>query len=396
MNLNNSVDLKVAKRLTDYVIFECAHLKILPSGKFYPGENSCFLNKPSLALILRITTNEICIVLIEKKKEISIPLEQLCRFVINEKRDIELEMRRKFRKSVSGSCLMWRTIDPLGGLLDDVTTIVFSPFDYIEDKQYLKLNNEMKRLRFSKLNHHHQEKSDKNESSYMVRSFKNQERQNITGDGSKSFEKDYLSNFVVTAQNVKEPYVTEGKPVHSRNKSIAEWISQTNNENIMSREEVTTQFEKQVNNLCNTSVANGEPSHSLLDMDDREIMNLARNKFEIKEPISVSKIINRNEALSDKRYENENLNTSFITEAQLSITFAFLIQNYVIVIPYETSLKDLINTIEQRYNVKVNHSNLYFKNAVNDRISIVDEEDWLIARFEAKEVMNNKIVLYFS
>lgn len=85
-----------------------------------------------------------------------------------------------------------------------------------------------------------------------------------------------------------------------------------------------------------------------------------------------------------------------ILKAQLYITFAFLIQNYVIVIPYETSLKDLINTIEQRYNVKVNHSNLYFKNAVNDRINIVDEKDWLVARFEAKEIMNNKIVLYFS
>ena len=85
-----------------------------------------------------------------------------------------------------------------------------------------------------------------------------------------------------------------------------------------------------------------------------------------------------------------------VLKAQLSITLAFLVRNYSIIIPYETSLKDLINTIEQRYNVKVNHSNFYFKNAVNDRINIVDEEDWFVARFEAKEVMNNKLVLYFS
>lgn len=38
---------------------------------------------------------------------------------------------------------------------------------------------------------------------------------------------------------------------------------------IKSREEATIQLEKQVNNLFITSVANGEPNHSLLDMDDR-------------------------------------------------------------------------------------------------------------------------------
>jgi len=55
----------------------------------------------------------------------------------------------------------------------------------------------------------------------------------------------------------------------------------------------------------------------------------------------------------------------------------------------------LINIIEQRYNIKVDLNNFYFKNAVDDKISIVDEEDWFVARFEAKEVMNNRIVLYF-
>ena len=85
-----------------------------------------------------------------------------------------------------------------------------------------------------------------------------------------------------------------------------------------------------------------------------------------------------------------------IFKSKLYITFAFLVRSYAIVIPYETSLKDLINTIEQRYNVKVNRNTFYFKNAVNDRISIMDEEDWLVARFEAKEAMNNKLVLYFS
>jgi hypothetical protein len=110
MNTNNNIDLKLAKSSLDYVIFECVQLKILPSRQFYPGENPRFFSKSPLALILRIITNEICIVLVEKKKEISIPLEQLCRFAINENRDIELEMKRKFRKFVSSSCLMWRSI----------------------------------------------------------------------------------------------------------------------------------------------------------------------------------------------------------------------------------------------------------------------------------------------
>ena len=101
MNINNSVDLKPNKHLIDYVIFECVRLKILPSGQFYPGENSRFTDKPPLALVLRIVTSEICIVLVGKKREISIPLEQLCRFSINEKRDIELEVRRNFKKVVS-------------------------------------------------------------------------------------------------------------------------------------------------------------------------------------------------------------------------------------------------------------------------------------------------------
>src|ERR1051325_9521751 len=108
------MDLKSAKHSLDYVIFECSHLKILPSEQFYPGEVPRCIDKPPLALVLRIATSEICIVFVEKKKEISISLEQLCRFAINEKRDIELETKRNFRKLVSGSFdyLMraWRSI----------------------------------------------------------------------------------------------------------------------------------------------------------------------------------------------------------------------------------------------------------------------------------------------
>ncbi|CAG8620612.1 12160_t:CDS:2 [Funneliformis mosseae] len=62
------------------------------------------------------------------------------------------------------------------------------------------------------------------------------------------------------------------------------------------------------------------------------------------------------------------------------------------VIPYETSLNDLINIIDQHHNIKVNLNNLYFKNGIDDRINLVDEEDWIVARFEAKEAMSNKIV----
>jgi len=101
MNTKNSVDLKAAKNLPDYVIFECAHLKILPFDRFFPEENPRFINKPPLALVLRIVTNEICIVLVDRRKEISFPLEYLCRFAINEKRDIELELKREFKKFVS-------------------------------------------------------------------------------------------------------------------------------------------------------------------------------------------------------------------------------------------------------------------------------------------------------
>ncbi|RIA86699.1 hypothetical protein C1645_807646 [Glomus cerebriforme] len=432
MNTNNDVDLKMVKNLLDYVIFECAHLKILPSGQFYPEKHPHFFNKPPLALILRIVTNEICIVLIEKKKEISIPLEQLCRFAINEKRDIELEMKENFRKFFYEYPLggidsrIQIAIDPLRGFFDEIKTIVFSPYDYIEDERYRKLINEMRRLRFNKpkeiskkripqldqlqeksikLRHNepldndqitrrysrcfNEHKQSFNQELQHTCKRRNQEQSNITDDRGNLFEKDYnLSKFVVTTQNVvKESNVTKGEfvieSVQSCNESIAEWINKTDTENIMDlpmtpstikpREEVITQLEKQ------------------------EIMNLGYNKFE-SEDISVPKPIDQNEAFVDKRHgsEDEISNISFITEPQLYITFAFLIQSYAMVIPYETSLKDLINTIEQRYNIKVNPSNFYFKNAVNDRISIMDEGDWFVARFEAKEVMNNKIVLYFS
>lgn len=46
-----------------------------------------------------------------------------------------------------------------------------------------------------------QKRSFNQESQYNC---KNQKQLNITGDGGKSFEKDYPSKFVVTAQNVKK------------------------------------------------------------------------------------------------------------------------------------------------------------------------------------------------
>ena len=98
MNTNNIMDLKPAKHSPDYVIFECSYLKILPSGQFYPEEISRSTDKFPLALILRIETREICIVMIENRKEISISLEQLCGFAINEKRDIKLEMKKNSRQ----------------------------------------------------------------------------------------------------------------------------------------------------------------------------------------------------------------------------------------------------------------------------------------------------------
>ncbi|CAI2188909.1 3200_t:CDS:2 [Funneliformis geosporum] len=411
MITNNRVDLKAAKSLPEYVIFECAHLKILPLEQYFPEEqeHSRCLNKPPLALVLRIVTNEICIVLAEKKLEISFPLEHLCRFAINERRDIELGLKREFRKIFYEYPLgkldsrIQIAMDPLGGFLDKITTIVFSPWCYVEDEMYLRLTCEMRKLRFNKegskkqttnmltrfqepsnqLQHNENEFVNVSRRINQDKSFsQEQEQPSVASEHVHSFRKDYPSR--LTAVNIPKEVVSVG-PVRSHNESIFERNNKTNSSNTTDLPTANSPKAK-VSNKC------------LLDMNCRELMSFLNNKPEEDDSISISRQINYNEPFTNKQYESE-INCSgtlCVAEPQLDITCAFLTRCYTMVIPYETSLKDLINIIEQQHNIKVNINNLYFKNGADDRINLVDEEDWIVARLEAKEVMNNKIVLYFS
>ncbi|CAG8620631.1 12161_t:CDS:2 [Funneliformis mosseae] len=314
MNTNNWVDLKAAKNLPDYVIFECAHLKILPLEQYYPEEGLRFLNKSPLALVLRIITNEICIVLIEKKKEISLPLEHLFRFTINERRDIELEMKREFKKFYYEYPLgelgfrIQIAMDPLGGFLDKITTIVFSPWYYVEDEIYLRLTCEMRRLRFNKPKESSEKQTIKQLIRFQEPSNQLQHKESLENEFvsvSRQLNHDRSFN-----QDQEQPNVTnEVEPVRSHFASFIE-RNKTNTENTMDLPTDDSPKASGVSNKC------------LLDMNCRELMSFLNNKPEVEDSISISRPSNK-ELFTNNQYESEITYSGTMCAAEVEIFIFF-------------------------------------------------------------------------
>ncbi|CAG8542665.1 1242_t:CDS:2 [Diversispora eburnea] len=80
----------------------------------------------------------------------------------------------------------------------------------------------------------------------------------------------------------------------------------------------------------------------------------------------------------------------------IHVTCSFLTRKYAMLIPHDRTLKDLINEIEQTRNTKISLNRLFYKNQVNDKIDIVDDDDWKIAKKEARISKINMITLLFA
>jgi hypothetical protein len=73
----------------------------------------------------------------------------------------------------------------------------------------------------------------------------------------------------------------------------------------------------------------------------------------------------------------------------------FLNKKHSLRVSKESSFKDILTTIQDRYQVNINPNIVTYKNQANDMISLIDEEDWNAAKWEIEMAKVRKIELYF-
>ncbi|CAG8571305.1 2254_t:CDS:2 [Acaulospora morrowiae] len=81
---------------------------------------------------------------------------------------------------------------------------------------------------------------------------------------------------------------------------------------------------------------------------------------------------------------------------ELYITCSFLTKTFALQVSDSISFQEILNDIQMRYKIEVNPNRITYKNQVNDIITLIDEEDWQAAKWEAKRAKSFTICMYFS
>ncbi|CAG8627255.1 9858_t:CDS:2, partial [Acaulospora colombiana] len=94
--------------------------------------------------------------------------------------------------------------------------------------------------------------------------------------------------------------------------------------------------------------------------------------------------------------QNENDSYRAPNEKELHVTCSFLTKTYALQVPDDITFEEILNNVQTRYKVEVNPNRVTYKNQVNEIITLIDEEDWEAAKWEAKKAKSYYIYMYFS
>ncbi|RIB19728.1 hypothetical protein C2G38_2244980 [Gigaspora rosea] len=117
-----------------------------------------FSDIPKLSLILRFITNELCITSNVTLNEIVIPLNQLKKIKISQEREIIIDFKKNFERinyNYPQGLLNLRIhlpFDPARGDLNDVTSLLFVPADWVDNNTLIFFGEGVKKLWLTQVN----------------------------------------------------------------------------------------------------------------------------------------------------------------------------------------------------------------------------------------------------
>ncbi|CAG8804742.1 21479_t:CDS:2, partial [Racocetra persica] len=79
-------------------------------------------------------------------------------------------------------------------------------------------------------------------------------------------------------------------------------------------------------------------------------------------------------------YINAQVNSS----SQMYVTWVLFVERGAVVVPYDISLSSLLSLVGNKFDLQLNSERISYKNGVGEMIALRDEEDWKVAKWEAK------------
>ncbi|KAF0400952.1 hypothetical protein F8M41_009505 [Gigaspora margarita] len=92
----------------------------------------------------------------------------------------------------------------------------------------------------------------------------------------------------------------------------------------------------------------------------------------------------KTECHNNSQINNSQINNSQGNNSQMYVTWVLFVERGAVVVPYDISLSSLLNHIGGKFNLQLNSERISYKNGVGEMIALRDEEDWKVAKWEAK------------
>ncbi|CAG8485260.1 883_t:CDS:2 [Cetraspora pellucida] len=338
--------LESVEHSDNYICIEIAQIVLQPSDIQLSTQKLQDIVKPNLGLVFR-KPSQICIVMVDENKEIAFDLDQVAKFRFSDvtgQKEILLDMKKGFKKEFYEFPLKFldvrlqTPVDPSRGKLDDATTIIFKICKDVDNSLIVKLINHIKQWKSTNV---------KPSPQYSIKNSQhsndNTVNQEVKNKGSliKPARDDLCEKQTIRSNTRITALDNDGNDesqVHNNNHvndGITDWINE-------SKEKHWTN--DNINQVANSTIT--------VQPEKRNVLKTSKNSN---------------------------------SDSELHITCIFITKKYALLISFDTYLKQLTALIEQRYNVKISMDRLYYRNHAREKISLIDEEDWDVAK---KEAMN--------
>ncbi|CAJ0753476.1 22857_t:CDS:2, partial [Entrophospora sp. SA101] len=80
---------------------------------------------------------------------------------------------------------------------------------------------------------------------------------------------------------------------------------------------------------------------------------------------------------------------------QLRIICNFITRRHILQKPMNITFDELLTNVRNRYHDKLNLNSIKYKNHINDMITLIDDNDWKAAKWDAKKSKTNTISIFF-
>jgi len=126
------------------------------------------------------------------------------------------------------------------------------------------------------------------------------------------------------------------------------------------------------------------------------IKHQLQNQSKLNEPTVQVSEINSLIYIGDEKDQIKSFNSNIPGDGEgIQMICNFVNKKYSFRVSKESSFDDILTTIRDRYQFNINPNIVTYKNQVNDKINLIDEEDWNAAKWEIEMAKVKKIELYF-